>query len=198
VTVVALGIRTKRLIKLTGFYTYLHLRADDGLPFYAGKGCGYRAWSAKNRNKYWRHIVDKHGFLSLVVQEFDSEQDALDHEAVLIQELRNRVVSCANIVDGGVSGIGQMAKGVPKSPEHRAKISAAHKGKKKPWTDEQRAAKSLQMAGRKMPAEVRAKIGAANLGIKRTDETRARISAAKLSASAKRKQSTQQENHHVN
>jgi hypothetical protein len=198
VTVVFAGIRTKRLIKSAGFYTYMHFREDDGLPFYAGKGKGYRAWSAKNRNRYWRHVVAKHGFRSLVVQEFDSEQEALNHEAALIQELRNLVVSCANIVDGGVSGIGQVVRGVPKSPEHRAKISAAHKGKKKPWTDEQRAAKSLQMTGRRMPAEVRAKIGAANLGRKRTDETRARISESKLSASAKRKQSTQQENHHVN
>ena len=68
-------------------------------------------------------------------------------------------------------------KGVPKSPEHRAKLAAANRGKK--HSAETLAKMSATRKGRAVSAETRAKMSAAALGRKQSDAARARISAAK-------------------
>jgi len=62
-------------------------------------------------------------------------------------------------------------RGVPKSPEHRAKIGAAH-------TNPINIARITEMA-RNQSAETREKIAAAHRGKKLSEETRVKISAAK-------------------
>jgi len=43
-------------------YTYCHTRNDTGQVFYIGKGVKYRANATKNRNQYWKNIVEKYGY----------------------------------------------------------------------------------------------------------------------------------------
>ena len=78
----------------------------------------------------------------------------------------------------------------PRTEEHKAKISAAHKGIK--YTEETKAKMSASHKGRKMKPfteEHKAKISASRKGKKHTEEAKAKISAAK-----KRKTDILQEN----
>lgn len=164
------------------YYTYLHRRASDGLPFYIGKGAGNRAWKTSKRNPHWRHTVAKHGRNVEVLAHWGTEQEALEHERFLIECFRDMGFPMVNIAEGGNPG--PVTRGMPKSSEHRAKIAAAHLGKpKRRHTEESRARKSAAAIGRVMPEEVRKKIGAANKGKKRSPEACARIAEAKKSIS---------------
>lgn len=160
------------------YYTYLHRRASDNLPFYIGKGVGSRAWKTSKRNRHWRHVQQKHGVKVEIVASWTTEQEALDHEKFLIWCFRDMGFDLANIAEGGQPG--PVTRGLPKSAEHKAKIAAAHLGKpKKKHSAESRARKSAAATGRVLPEEVRKKIGAANAGKTRTAETRALISRVK-------------------
>jgi hypothetical protein len=70
-------------------------------------------------------------------------------------------------------------KGKLLTEEHKARISAFMKGKKRaPFTDEHKAKMGAAMKGKKHTAETKVKIGAAHLGKKMSPEARAKISAA--------------------
>lgn len=66
-------------------------------------------------------------------------------------------------------------RGKKLSPEHITKIAAALKGKPKPKL-------AAALRGRKRPVEVGAKIALAHRGMKHTEETKAKMSAAKSKA----------------
>jgi len=110
------------------YYTYLWLR-DDGTPYYVGKG----TWRRAHR----RGAPPEHRIL---MQEHPSESDAFAVEVFFIVyygRKDNGTGILRNRTDGGEGVSGQLAllernakcKGVPLSPEHRAKMSAAKQGK---------------------------------------------------------------------
>ena len=88
------------------YYTYLHRRASDNLPFYVGKGHGDRAHQRYSRSKHWSSIVEKHGLKTELVAHWPTEQEALDHEKFLILCFRDMGFELCNKTDGGdgVSG----------------------------------------------------------------------------------------------
>jgi len=122
------------------FYTYMHCRADDGKPFYIGKGKGRRAWSVFSRNSHWRSVVAKHGRTVVLLSRWEKEQDALDHERMLIASFRSMGISLANFSSGGAGNSGvkhseetkrrmaDRARGRPCTAETRRKISEAKRG----------------------------------------------------------------------
>jgi retron-type reverse transcriptase len=71
-----------------------------------------------------------------------------------------------------------------RSEEHRAKISAANKGKK-PWnkdkklSDDTKAKISAAQIGKKLSDDTKAKLSAAQKGYKHSEEAKAKMSAAK-------------------
>lgn len=115
------------------FYTYIHRKADTGEVFYVGKGAKGRAQDRNNRNKHWNNISEKHGLVVEIVAVFFDEEAAFLHEKELIKGYRSDGILLANYTAGG-----EGQSGVSPSPEHRAKLSAALKGKK--WTPLQRQA----------------------------------------------------------
>lgn len=168
----------------TDFYTYVHRRLDTNVVFYVGKGKGYRAHDKSNRNKYWRHIATKCGFSVEIVSRFVCETEAFEHERQLIAEYRALGIGLANMTEGGE---GQSGRSL--SPEHRAKLSAALKGRRPSdatiqasiraakerggpaFTPEQLAKAHAATrgvpswnAGKQLSAEHRARIGAAHKG----------------------------------
>ena len=107
------------------------------------------------------------------------DDDRWDAERRWIALARQSGADLTNTSDGGEGRTGPLPlvtrqkmsaarKGRPKSPEHRAAISAGLRGKPKPpKTDEWRAAHSLKMTGRRHSEETKAKISAAHRGQKR-------------------------------
>ena len=137
------------------FYTYSHQKIDDGKIFYIGKGQGNRAFSENRRNKYWKSIVAKHGFLAEILAVWKTELEALNHEKLLISCFKDMGYKLANLTDGG-----EGSAGVKQSEETRAKRSFALKGRKKPISEMVNAWK-------------------ANTGRKSTEATRIKLSLAK-------------------
>lgn len=145
------------------YYTYLHRRASDNLPFYVGKGQGTRAWSAKNRNQYWQRTRAKHGVYVEVLAHWPTEAEAFEHEKFLIWCFKDMGYELVNMTDGG-----EGKSGCKHSPETRQKIASSNVGRKP--TPEQIAAASKRMlgnkqfAGRKHSNETKQKISAGNRG----------------------------------
>lgn len=128
-----------------------------------------------SRTQYLHRAIQKYGadsFLFVVVASCASEHQAYAAEKAWIKMLRTTEKGFGyNISSGGIGG----SSGVPKSPEHRAKIAAAHLGKL--HSPEHRAA----MLGRVQSEATRAKISLAKTG-RRTgpmpESTRAALAAS--------------------
>jgi hypothetical protein len=173
-------------------YTYLHRKASSGEVFYIGKGSRMRAWDFSRRNPKWKSIHAKHGATVEICGQWNTEQEAMEHEAFLVLCMRDMGFNLANLADGGSGPTGyrftdeqkarlaQAKAGYKHSEETKRKIGESQKGKIiKPWTDEQRMAASLRSKGRKckpMSDETRRKISENN-GSNRP-EVKAKIAAS--------------------
>jgi hypothetical protein len=142
----------------TEYYTYMHKRQDDGRIFYIGKGQGRRAWS-KCRSKYWNSIVNKHGLIVEMCGFWKTEAEALEHEIFLIECFRKMGYKLANHTNGG-EGI----SGYKFSEESKKKRSVLRTGVK---------------LGPMWSEEDKEKIRLRNTGLKRSDETKKKLSIAK-------------------
>ena len=117
------------------YYIYTHKKADTGVVFYVGKGCGKRDLRKDGRNSLWKKIVAKHGYI--VTRTYcNSESEALSLEKLLILS-HGRIDlgtgSLCNFTDGG--------EGAPNlSSEGRQKKSdSSHKM----WQDEETRARII-------------------------------------------------------
>jgi len=82
------------------FYTYSHCK-PDGSIFYIGKGMGDRAFSKKNRNIHWHRTVAKYGYEVKILANWDSEEQAFDHEKLLISCFKDMKIKLVNLTNGG-------------------------------------------------------------------------------------------------
>jgi hypothetical protein len=130
------------------FYVYEHWRTDRDECFYVGKGKGRRAYSMIDRNRHHKAIqakVAREGFAIEVrmVATGMSEDEAFAIECERIRFWRESNIDLANMTNGGEGSSGckrseqskilqsQLMKNIPKTLEHRHKISVAHKGRPK-------------------------------------------------------------------
>ena len=81
------------------FYTYAHAK-PNGTIFYIGKGKTKRAWDRNGRSEYWTRIVNKHGFEVQILANWKTEQEAFDHEILLISCFKDMGYELANHTDG--------------------------------------------------------------------------------------------------
>lgn len=171
------------------FYVYEHWRPDRDEPFYVGKGRGGRANVMARRNLHHKAIQIKLHRLGMCVEvrivQFNlSEKEAFALEIERIAMWRAQGIDLANKSDGGEGSSGHVGLRGPASPnygkpspmrgkrmseEHRAKLSAAMKGKKnrlgaklsdetKKKISASRTGQSSWAKGRAKPIEVRQKI----------------------------------------
>jgi hypothetical protein len=160
------------------FYVYI-LSRPNGKPFYVGKGKGRRLFKhegeARNgctcrKCKVIQGIWKNGGEVQrTIVLTTDDEQTALDHERELIALFGKHTLT--NITDGG--------KGVPGyvfTPEVRAKISAAGKGR----IVSEQARKNLSNAlkGHVHSDDTKAKLRTAAKARAQTEEGRLHLAAA--------------------
>ena len=139
------------------FCTYIH-RKPSGETFYVGKGsmrfCRYRTKSS--RSLHWRNIVNKYGFVPIIVCQTTSEKFALDLEKYLITSFRYLGSNLVNVLDGGE---------LPTGNKH---------------TDEFKLRKSIDMTGVAMDQSVKDKIRIAMSGKRKTDEHKKKLSMSKI------------------
>jgi plasmid stability protein len=140
------------------YYTYAYLR-EDKTPYYIGKGKENRIYS---KQKNIKPPKDKSRVIYL--KQNLTEEEAFKHEIYMIDVFGRKDLGTGilhNLTNGGDG-----ASGCIHSPETKAKMSAAHKGKKN------------HNYGKTLSPETRAKISAATKGKTRSPETRAKMSAA--------------------
>lgn len=88
-------------------YTYAHIRSDIGSIFYIGKGSTKnRHLSTQSRNKYWHHIVKKHGFKAEILAYWNTAEEAFNHEKLLISCFKDMNIKLSNLTDGGEGSLG--------------------------------------------------------------------------------------------
>lgn len=161
------------------FYVYILFR-PGGSPCYVGKGRGKRdAWHFKNPAEHYNRklaeiIVDAGGALPAIrAREHLTETEAFQTEIALIEAIgRDWWGPLVNMTDGGEGHAGYTP-----SPEHRAKIRAAHKGR--PKTPEWCAKVSAINKGQVVTPEHRAKISAAKTGAPLSPKQHAAYAARK-------------------
>ena len=82
------------------FYVYAHYTIDTNELFYVGKGIKDRINSKSGRNKYWKRVADKHGYIVKKLKENISEKLAFRYEVYFIKKLNPK----CNLTPGGYGG----------------------------------------------------------------------------------------------
>jgi hypothetical protein len=155
------------------FYTYAHY-TPEGRLFYIGKGTGYRAYSKYRKNQHWKNIVAKYGQPKVeILANWSSEEEALNHEVLLIECFRDMGYKLCNKTNGGEGtsgykytpeqietsrlahrGYPAWNKGIPLSAETKQKLSQALIGKvawnkNKKWDENRKVTQKHSEAARK-------------------------------------------------
>ena len=119
-------------------------------------------------NQQLQRSFDKHGEAAYVFEvSLLCPEDDLDMQEQFALDIFHGTAGCANVALVAEAS----ARGLRRSDETKAKMSAAQTGKKP--SDETRAKISAANKGRKHSAEARAKISAAQMGVPRTPEAAA-------------------------
>lgn len=123
----------------SNFYVYEHIRKDSNSVFYVGKGSYKRARAKNCRNRYWHHIVNKHGFEVRFVAKDLTEELAFLVEEERIDQLKRLGVNLCNMTNGGEGSSGLV---MPQSAKDA--MSKRHKGKTITLEQRQKASESLK------------------------------------------------------
>lgn len=142
------------------FFVYEHIRNDNRLPFYVGKGKGYRATSVQNRNIYWKRVVEKAGgyTVNYVAKDMDEELAYLC-EQERIDQLKRLGCKLTNLTVGGEgAGAGEL--------HHMWGKPHPQKGTKRPWLRERYLGENNPQWGKKLSEETRKQMSASRTGKK--------------------------------
>ena len=170
-------------MKFTPTYLYIKRHSITGLHYF-GKTTSEDPYSYLGSGTYWKNHIKKHGKEHVVTLWCLKFYDKEHVESFALEfSKRNNIVESdewANLrEENGLDGV---VVGSTQSDEHKAKLSAALKGKKRnPLSDETRAKLSAAKQGKPRSDETKAKISAALKGKTCSDETKAKMSAAKKS-----------------
>jgi len=143
------------------YYIYQHRTADTNQIFYVGKGKDKRFCDKNKRGRYWKHYVNKHGFVPKIIQDGMDEELAFLVEMECIDVYRRRNIGLINLTDGGEGCSGYS---MSHSEEQKAKWSLDRKGMPSP------------RKGVKLLDSTKEKIRIARQGKPLTDKHKANIS----------------------
>jgi hypothetical protein len=158
------------------FYTYVHIRQDNGQVFYVGKGKGNRVVSLNKRNLHWQNIAKKHGVLSKIMFRGLSEKSSFETERFLVAICKSIGLRLANKTDGG-----EGPSGMKHSDATKKKWSDAKLGKKRGKYSPEHCRKiSESLKGKVVSQETRLKISQATKAAMQSPEIRQKLIDAKL------------------
>lgn len=147
-------------------YTYIH-KKSDGTPFYVGKGIGDRAYAKYSRNQYWQNKVNKHGLNVQILAYWDTENEAFDHEKLIIACFKDMGIKLTNMSDGGEGN-----SGCKWTEESKQKLSNSTKGNKA-WLGKKHSTETIEKMRLAHTGHTYLK------GKKHTEEHKANVSKAK-------------------
>jgi hypothetical protein len=159
------------------YYVYIHEK-PDGTPFYVGKGKDGRAYSKDQRSPLWHEMANDEYSVHIVKDNME-QQAALDLEYFIINDFRKQFTLANKMARGWKNDTKRkpyVTRGVPKSEEHRRKLSEAKKG-----------VPNLKLKGKKFSDEHKANLSAARKGVPNlklrgrvySEETLAKMSASR-------------------
>lgn len=126
------------------YYVYIHRKQTNHEVFYVGKGKGARQIVKSHRSKFWKAIVNKHGYYSTIVLSGLDEETALCIEQFLISYYGRRFDGSGclvNLTNGGdgtsgykhtidaIEAIRKHRIGKKLSMESRQKLSNSTRGR---------------------------------------------------------------------
>jgi hypothetical protein len=113
------------------YYTYAYLR-EDGTPYYIGKGKGNRLYK-----KGSRVFAPPPKNRIIFLKENLTEQEAFKHEIYMIAVFGRKDLGTGILHNKTDGGDGVSGAKLPKTEEHKKKISSSHIGKKRtPFSEE--------------------------------------------------------------
>jgi hypothetical protein len=109
------------------FCTYYHSK-PNGNVFYIGIGNKKRPYDFNKRNNHWKNIVSKYGNPQVkVLAEWDTAEEAKQHEILLISCFKDMGYKLANLTVGGDG-----CNGYKHTEEHKQKLAERVSGKGNP------------------------------------------------------------------
>lgn len=85
------------------FFTYIHRKVSDNSVFYVGMGSKKRANLVSNRSKEWQNVADEHGVYVEICAKWETQDEAYEHERLLISCFREMKHPLVNKSDGKAS-----------------------------------------------------------------------------------------------
>lgn len=174
-------------------YVYRHIRLDKNEPFYIGIGSDEeykRASTPKNRNIFWKRVVNKTDFeVEILCDNLNWDEACIKEKEFIFlygRKDKNKGSLC-NLTDGGDGSVGVIVSeygrkqrsefmksriNKPITEETRLKLSLAHKGKS--LSAEHKSKISIANKGKTKPimtTEHRKKLSLVNVGKKQSDFT---------------------------
>ena len=154
---------------------YEHIRNDTNEVFYVGIGEEEkRAFSKKNRNKYWENIINKVGYSVNIIHKDIDWEDACKIEKLLIEKYGRKDLGLGNLVNMTDGGEGTF--GLIMSEEARQKLREKHTGKT--HTEESKKKMSEIHTGKTHTEESKNKLREINIGKKLSEDHKHNISEA--------------------
>ena len=133
------------------YYVYEHIRLDNAIPFYIGKGTvkNRRAQVYSSKTQAWKDIANIAGFRPRIIKYFDSNEEALLFEAEIQPIYSALGIKLVNKVKCGLpSGalghkhssvvlekISKASKKTWSNPEFHERISQKSRGLRNPFAD---------------------------------------------------------------
>ena len=153
---------------------YRHRRLDTFEVFYIGIGkTEKRAYSKKNRNKWWKNIILKTEYSVEIIIEDVSWKEAQEVEVLLISEYGRRDLGLGNLVN--LTNGGEGTQGIIVSDKTKQNMSISATGRK----HSEESKEKNRIASANVSEETKLKRYLKNKGKKRTFEQAKRISDAK-------------------
>ena len=154
---------------------YRHRRLDTFEVFYIGIGkTEKRAYSKKNRNKWWKNIILKTEYSVEIIIEDVSWKEAQEVEVLLISEYGRRDLGLGNLVN--LTNGGEGTQGIIVSDKTKQNMSTSATGRLKSEESKEK----NRIASSNVSEETKLKRYLKNKGLKRTPEQCKRISESKM------------------
>lgn len=175
---------------MNGAYVYRHIRIDKNVPFYIGIGedDNYkRAYSKKDRNKYWKNIINKTPYeVEIILDELSKDESKI--KEIEFIKLHGRkdlgLGTLVNMTDGG-EGL------CNPSDETRKKIGMGKGFANKRHSEEtkslMRSSNKRLNLGKKLSEEHKQKLRSHLIGRKVSDEQKLKCSLSNIKTKSKNK-----------